>query len=331
MWRLAQEAKNIQYKAKEREESFRRLDRGGTIRSVAAELGVSVDSCYRWRREAGVSTPRQKSRSYTAEDKAEFFRGLKISGNVSQVAKELGFVRITCYKWAHQAGIFTGTDTRAKHAQLKALRAAGTPRGAAAMQAGVDRRSAQDWNKDIKQFTGGRIYPDGRIVRNQQSAMPKTVRNPRQTYTRGAPVDVESLETPIGSRFLSLDERGKIHDLGRTGESMRTIARKLGRSPSTISRELARNTTITLGCLPYAAHRMATSRRPRPRVRKFEGESGLRAYVQGKLRKRWSPEQISHRWSKISLMTRECGCVRKRSTSRSTPRAVAAWVARSHH
>src|SRR5699024_4673296 len=49
---------NAQYKAKEREAFFRRLDRGGTIRAVAAELGLSVDSCYRWRRDAQVSTLR---------------------------------------------------------------------------------------------------------------------------------------------------------------------------------------------------------------------------------------------------------------------------------
>lgn len=286
---------NIQYKAKEREEFFRLLDRGGTIRAVAAELGVSVDSCYRWRREAGVSTPRGKSRSYTAEDKAEFFKRLKASGNVAQVAKELGFVRVTCYKWAHQAGIFTGTDTRAKRAQFKALRAAGVPRGKAAKQIGVDQRSAQDWDKDIKQFTGGRIYPDGRIIRYRQSAILKTVKNPRNAYTRGAPVDVERLEISIDSRFLSLIEREKIHDLAKSGESMRTIGERLRRSPSTISRELARNATNTLGYLPYTAHRMAASRRPRPRVRRLEGESGLRAYVQTKLQQKWSPEQISHR------------------------------------
>lgn len=88
---------NAQYKAKERDEFFRSLDRGGTIRAVAAELGLSVESCYRWRNEAGVSTPRVKSRVYTAEDKAEFFRLLALTGNVSKVAKELGFVRVTCY------------------------------------------------------------------------------------------------------------------------------------------------------------------------------------------------------------------------------------------
>ncbi|MDN6179097.1 MAG: helix-turn-helix domain-containing protein, partial [Micrococcaceae bacterium] len=286
---------NVQYKAKEREEFFRRLDRGGTIRAVAAELGVSVDSCYRWRREAGVSTPRGKSRSYTAEDKAEFFRRLKLNGNVSQIAKELGFVRVTCYKWAHQAGIFTGRDTRAQRAQFKALRAAGIPRAQACEQVGIDQRSAQDWDKDIKQFSGGRIHPDGRIVRYRQSAILKTVNNPRKTYTRGTAVDVERLETPIDSRFLSLIEREKIHDLARGGESMRTIGEKLGRSPSTISRELGRNSTKTLGYLPYTAHRMASTRRPRPRVRKLESPSGLRSYVQAKLGKKWSPEQISHR------------------------------------
>ncbi|WP_426997536.1 helix-turn-helix domain-containing protein [Pseudarthrobacter sp. N5] len=67
---------NVQYKAKEREEFFRRLDRGGTIRAVAAELGLSVDACYRWRQEANVSTPRVKSRRYTAQEKAEFFEAL---------------------------------------------------------------------------------------------------------------------------------------------------------------------------------------------------------------------------------------------------------------
>jgi len=65
---------NAQYMAKEREAFFRRPDRGGTTRAVAAELGLSVDSCYRWRREAQVATPRGKNRSYAAEDKAEFFR-----------------------------------------------------------------------------------------------------------------------------------------------------------------------------------------------------------------------------------------------------------------
>ncbi|WP_146200304.1 helix-turn-helix domain-containing protein, partial [Kocuria rosea] len=65
-----------QYKAAERAEFFRRLDRGGTIRAVAAELGLSPDTCYRWRHESGTSTARGIPRTYTAQDKAEFFRRL---------------------------------------------------------------------------------------------------------------------------------------------------------------------------------------------------------------------------------------------------------------
>ena len=286
---------NVQYMAEEREAFFRRLDRGGTVRAVAAELGFSVDSCYRWRREAAVSTPRPKNRSYTAEDKAEFFRRLALTGNVSQVAKELGFVRVTCYKWAHQAGIFTGIDTRAQRARFQRLRADGVSRAEAAKQAGVDKRSAQDWDKGIRQITGGRVYPDGRVVRYQQAEILANVKKPRATYSRGAPADLASLEKILDRRFLSLIEREQIHDLHSRGESMRAIGRALGRSPSTISRELRRNTATSVGYLPYAAHRIAASRRPRQRTQKLQSDCGLRRYVEVKLRKRWSPEQISHR------------------------------------
>jgi IS30 family transposase len=198
---------NVQYKAKEREEFFRRLDRGGTIRAVAAELGLSVDACYRWRREASVSTPRVKSRMYTVEEKAEFFRRLRLTANVSKVAKELGFVRVTCYKWAHQAGIFTGKDTRAQRAQFQRLRADGVSRAEAARRVCIDKRSAQDWDKGIKQLTGGRVYPDGRVVRYRQAAILANVKNPRDAYTRGAPSNLARLETLVDARFLSLIER----------------------------------------------------------------------------------------------------------------------------
>ncbi|MHA7295195.1 IS30 family transposase [Arthrobacter sp. HLT1-21] len=283
--------------AKEREEFFHRLDRGGTIRAVAAELGLSVDSCYRWRREAQLSTVRVKNRSYTDADKAEFFRRLKISGNVSRVAKELGFVRVTCYKWAHRAGIFTGTDTRAQRARFLDLRAAGVSRAAAASEVQVDKRTAADWDKGITQITGGRRYPDGRVVRYNQAAILANVKSPRTIYTRGTPVDLVRLETVVDARYLSLVEREQIHDLRRSGQSMRAVSRVLGRSPSTISRELERNASPTIGYLPYAAHRTAAARRPRPRSRKLD-DGALRAYVEVKLRKRWSPEQISHRMVK---------------------------------
>lgn len=60
----------------------------------------------------------------------------------------------------------------------------------------------------------------------------------------------------ISARFLSEDERLHIADLHRLGRSIRTIARKLGRARSTISREVRRNADPAGGAYqPYAAHR----------------------------------------------------------------------------
>lgn len=75
---------------------------------------------------------------------------------------------------------------------------------------------------------------------------------------------------------------------------MRSIARTMGRSAATISRELKRNTS-PLGYQPYAAHRQAVARRPRPKPSNLALEGDLRDYVAEKLDLCWSPEQISHR------------------------------------
>ncbi len=45
----------------------------------------------------------------------------------------------------------------------------------------------------------------------------------------------------ISPRYLSEDERVRIADLQRRGLSVRAIAVEVGRSPSTVSRELRRN------------------------------------------------------------------------------------------
>ncbi len=97
-----------------RVEFFRLLDRGGTVRDAAAAVGVSADIGYRWCRQVGVSTRRGRPRIYSAEEKAEFFKLLELRGNVSAVARELGFRRVTCYQWAHKAGIFTSTNAEAR-------------------------------------------------------------------------------------------------------------------------------------------------------------------------------------------------------------------------
>jgi transposase len=99
----------------------------------------------------------------------------------------------------------------------------------------------------------------------------------------------------VSARFLSEDERVRIADLHRLGWSTRAIARKLGRDPSTISRELRRTPTPSPAPTGHlAAHRRALGRRPRPRPGKLAADVELRAMVQQLLDRRWSPEQISH-------------------------------------
>jgi len=109
-----------------------------------------------------------------------------------------------------------------------------------------------------------------------------------------APV-ISTPTAEISPRYLSEDERIKIADLRRAGLGVRDIAARTGRSPATISRELRRNQDPeTCRYRPFAAHRLAVQRRGRRRPGKIARDPVLRGFVQDRLGKKWSPEQISH-------------------------------------
>jgi IS30 family transposase len=87
-------------------------------------------------------------------------------------------------------------------------------------------------------------------------------------------------------------EREEISRGVAAGEPGREIAARLGRAPSTVSRELARNG----GRGRYraqAADAAAFGRAQRPKAAKLVLEPGLRAVVEAKLALRWSPQQIA--------------------------------------
>lgn len=136
-------------------------------------------------------------------------------------------------------------------------------------------------------------------------------------------------ETAQSKRYLSFSEREEIAILHEKENSVREIAKQMGRSPSTISRELRRNAATRSGDLKYRAHTAQwhadrKSRRPKPA--KLASNSRLREYVEERLSgkvqtingrcvgpetkwngrnqgrrkdrrwaKSWSPEQISNR------------------------------------
>ena len=93
---------------------------------------------------------------------------------------------------------------------------------------------------------------------------------------------------------LSLDERCEIYRLHAGGKSGRAIARALNRAPSTICRELARNSGTQVGYKVEWAMTQARARRCR-KLYRLECSSTLRELVLDGLAMGWSPEQIAGR------------------------------------
>lgn len=156
----------------------------------------------------------------------------------------------------------------AKRQRFLELRARGWSVRAAAREVGVSRSAATNWTRGYKVFRNG-------------------------VEVKFVP-PLDRLEVrEISPRFLSQDERIEIADLRRCGLSMRAIASRLGRAPSTISRELRRNAPTGRGYRPFDAHRHAAARRARHHRRRVDVNVQLGRVVAELLGRRWSPQQIS--------------------------------------
>jgi IS30 family transposase len=91
-----------------------------------------------------------------------------------------------------------------------------------------------------------------------------------------------------------LAEREEISRGLLAGESCRVIATRLGRAPSTITREVATNGTHH-HYRAWRADDRAASRRARPKPSKLVACARLRREVERGLQRRWSPQQIAAR------------------------------------
>lgn len=91
---------------------------------------------------------------------------------------------------------------------------------------------------------------------------------------------------PHSGRYLSFAEREELALLKAERHGIREIARRLGRSPSTISRELRRNAETRGGTLKYratVAQWKSEWAAKRPKPAKLAENERLRAYVQARL------------------------------------------------
>jgi transposase, IS30 family len=104
-------------------------------------------------------------------------------------------------------------------------------------------------------------------------------------------------QVSYSARYLGREERYEIARLREAGLSARAVAARLGRAPSTVSRELARNAGPPAGGYqPERAHRLAWERQRRPKASRLAGNPALRGKVQAMLTwRRYSPEQASGR------------------------------------
>ncbi len=156
----------------------------------------------------------------------------------------------------------------AKRQRFMELRARGWSISAAGREVGVSRTAANNWARGYK------------------------------TYRRGEAVGfVPALDRlavrQISSRYLSEEERINIADLRRSGLSIRKIADQLGRAPSTVSRELRRNSRRDGQYRPFEAHRWAVQRRVRRHRRRIDKNPDLCELIAELLAQRWSPQQIA--------------------------------------
>ncbi|OEJ56814.1 hypothetical protein BGM19_00890 [Streptomyces agglomeratus] len=147
----------------------------------------------------------------------------------------------------------------------------------AARIVGIDRRTGKKWRNG---------HQRGR------KTVPPIYQEPGQT-----PGPPEPEGPPLAaSRYLQEHDRIHIADRLREKASIRQIAAELGRSPSTISREVRRNRrTMPRGgwyYRPHTAQARADARRPRPKTGKIGHDPELRDFIQDHLTMRWSPEQI---------------------------------------
>lgn len=91
---------------------------------------------------------------------------------------------------------------------------------------------------------------------------------------------------------LTLAEREEVSRAVVAGHSIRSVAARLGRAPSTISREVRRNGGRQ-GYLANQADQLAWERARRPKACKLVRNRILAQVVASKLRSQWSPEQIA--------------------------------------
>jgi transposase-like protein len=273
----------------------RLVDAGVPVKEAAVAVGVSRDRCYAILRAIGRPVGQARGRRQRADqsrvaDIDVIVAVFTDTGSIRQAAKAAGVSHSKARRLLVAEGLVTSEKIpwgkpEAKRRCLE-LFAQGWSTGAAAREVGVNVRTAQDWRKGIRHINNTRIHPDGRVVDYTNQTVYKQPVSNLICDDTGRPA--------IDDRYLSVQDRVAIADGLLVKESLRTIAGRIGKNVSTVSREI-RLRSVDGRYLPYHADRAAATARARPKQSRLVVNAVLREAVEEGLSRKLSPEQISNR------------------------------------
>jgi IS30 family transposase len=304
-------------------ESFGVLrDAGLSAEEAQAALGYRSPRVVLWeqQRASQLANGNRHHLAVAAEVEKAFWDAFAGGASLEAAARSAGVARSTGYRWLDRRFVAlrdVGVARRVAVARLRLSPAqaktweTGRKRAVAAARAEAaadERRAIRDSARYAEQLLAGRRRTkaedrEARYWELMRSAMSNTAAcrvlgmsrrtgtliRKRRRHQSFAPPG----EASCSGRYLSLRERLQIADLLTLGYSMRRVAAELGRSPSTIKRELDRHRDHEGRYLPQVADHAAAEGRRRPRPHKLVADPALRRLVQRKLNRCWSPDEIS--------------------------------------
>ncbi len=268
----------------------RLVDAGIPVKEAAIAVGVPRHRCYAILRAIGQPAGKPRGRAGTADPRL-IARVFGETGSISAAAKASGVAHSVVRRILVAEGL-VGSDRIAPKGKPEAKRrclellAEGWSTTRAAREVGVNERTARDWRQGIRHTRNQRIHPDGRVVDYTHGTV--------YTQSVASATCDDTVQPAIGDRYLSIEDRIAIADGLLVQDSLRTIATRIGKDASTVSREIRRR-SVDGRYLPYQADREAAAARARPKQSKLVQNTVLRAEVEEGLSRKLSPEQISHR------------------------------------
>jgi IS30 family transposase len=283
------------------DELARLTDAGMPVKEAAVVMGLPRGRCYAILQAIGLPAGQPRGPGKSGDQRGVPDRMVIVAvfdktGSINQAAKACGVSPSVARRILVSEGLVTSEKipprgkSEAKH-RFGELVAQGWSITRAAHEVGVHTRTARDWRKGIRKVGNTRVHPDGRVVDYRRGTVYE------QTVTSAICDDAVKpavSDRSVSDRYLSIEDRVAIADGLVVKDSLRTIAARIGKNVSTVSREV-RGHSIEGRYLPYQADRVAAAARARPKQSKLVQNAVLRAAVEEGLSRKLSPEQISHR------------------------------------